>query len=71
MISSEMPSLKYSFSGSGLMLANGSTAMEGASSAAAARTRPRAVPTSEMVWNRALGCFARQRRIILSFLKMS
>ena len=49
MISSEMPSLKYSFSASGLMLANGSTAIEGASLTGVATACLSAAWTSSIV----------------------
>ena len=49
MISSEMPSLKNSFSASGLMLANGSTAIDGASLAGATWACFSAACTSSIV----------------------
>ena len=66
MISSEIPSLKYSFSGSGLMLAKGSTAIDGGSAAGLRDTCSSAALTSTIAGNRSAGCFARHRRTMRS-----
>ena len=52
MISSARPSLKYSSSGSRLMLANGSTAIDGADCAAICSAAVQAPLTSVIDWKR-------------------
>jgi hypothetical protein len=64
MISSARPSPKYSFSRSALRLANGSTAIDGATSALPGVRCCRACLTSAIVWNRRSGSLARQRLTI-------
>src|SRR4030095_4052673 len=59
MISSEMPSLKNSFSASALKLANGNTAIAGASMTGVETDGVSAAWTSSIVWYRWPGCFAR------------
>jgi hypothetical protein len=59
MISSEMPSLKNSFSASALKLANGNTAIEGASLTGVMSACASAAWTSSIVRYRWPGCFAR------------
>ena len=59
MISSETPSLKNSFSASALKLANGNTAIEGASLTGVTSACASAACTSSIVWYRWPGCFAR------------
>ncbi len=65
MISSAMPSVKYSLSGSALMLANGSTATDGVSSfwpwPTVCLTRRSSATSSPAVWKRASRSFSRHR----------
>ncbi len=65
-ISSAKPSLKYSSSGSRLMLANGRTAMEGFRSSGLTAYCSSAARNSAALENRCEGCLARQRFMIVS-----